>query len=115
MQFRIVRGVRVDQVSAHIHRALRPVVPPISSEGKLCTLLLFRFQRDEKSSGVVRSATVERALSQLGDGKEELVLAFGGDFTVEAKSLLVARGARIVAISDHGWTDERHKEISELY
>jgi hypothetical protein len=111
MQFKIVRNIRADQVARHVPPMLKAYIPPL--DDSVYTLLLFRFQRDEKSDGVVVSSTARRALSRLGEERLGRGLAFGGEFTLEARDLLREHGFRLVAAGDFGWTDERIKAVRE--
>ena len=113
MQFRIVRNVLADSVAGHVHPALRAFIPPIRERTTPCTLLLFRFQKDEKGSGMVLSEAVLQALSRLGDGQGERVLAFAGNFSTEAKNHLREGGVEIVVASDFEWVEESIKTIGE--
>lgn len=114
MKFKIVRGICGEALAKNVRREFVDRLPP-RSKGEQFTLMLFRFQRDEKCSGVILSSVAEHAISRLGDRHGERVLALGGDFTQEARSLLEANGIEPIALGDFHWTDESYKRIKNRY
>ena len=112
MQFRIVEHVQPERVASHVPAVLRPYLPT-EYDNRLCTLVIFRFQRDEKGSGVISSSTVRKALSRFEPTVGERLLALAGEFTLESQKLLREKSFDLVMVGDFGWTDERILAIRE--
>ena len=110
MKFQILRNVPAKSVASRIRRAFRDRIR-LGLEHPPCTLIVFRFQRDERESGVVTLNTVKQALDRLGVAREQQVLALAGDFTEEARGLLKANKIEAVTLTYFGWTEETYKAI----
>jgi hypothetical protein len=110
MKFKIVRGISSEALAKHVRREFVDRLPPRSKDDRF-SLVLFRFQRDEKGSGVILSSVAEQALAKLGDPHGERTLALGGEFTQEARALLEAQGVEPIALGDWHWTDKSYKRI----
>jgi hypothetical protein len=111
MRFQIVKDVPGAVLASHVRADLRDFLPPVGSKEERFTLIQFRFQRDEKGSGVVTSNSVRQALRRLGEVNADRILALAGDFTLEARSLLKVHGIEVVATTCFGWTDEGYQAI----
>ena len=112
MQFRVVEHVPSDRVASHVPAKLRQYLPT-AYDDRLCTLVIFRFQRDEKQSGVISSSTVRKALSRFEPTAGERLLALAGEFTLESQELLRGSSFEVVMAGDFGWTDESILAIRE--
>jgi hypothetical protein len=62
---------------------------------------------------VVTSADVSRALRRLGTERDAMVVAFAGDVTAEARSLLSDIGGRCFSLRTFGWTEEMYAGLRE--
>jgi hypothetical protein len=62
---------------------------------------------------VVTFADLSRALKRLGTGRNLAIVAFMGDATAEARSLLSDIGARCFSLRAFGWTEERYAAIRQ--
>jgi hypothetical protein len=87
--------------------AARNLVQSAVFENKTIDLLAFPFS----SSNVVTSSAIKKALAKL-EGRDNLVVAVGWDFTLEARALLKERGA-VAFGRDFGWTDARWFAIKQ--
>jgi hypothetical protein len=110
VKFKIVRSISADELPTHVRREFVARLPP-RLESERFTLILFRFQRDRKQSGVILSSVVKQAIARLGSFEGERALAFGGDFTQEARAVLEANGIVPISLGDFHWTDESYKQI----
>jgi hypothetical protein len=115
MKFQIVRDISVERLASHVRPAFRGLIPAPRSKTEIFALILFRFQHDEKGSGVIISSAAEQALARLGNVQGQRTLALGGDFTLEAKALLRQNGVEPVGLRDFGWTDESYLNIKNSY
>ncbi len=111
MKFQVLRNVPAESLTSRVRPAFRDRIPVIRPDDMACTLIVFRFQRDEKASGVVTSNAVKQALNRLGDVPNQRILAFAGDFTQEARALLKENRIEAVTLTYFGWTDERYAAI----
>src|SRR5262245_5558086 len=111
MKFQVLRNVPAEELVARLPPKYRHIPLPRLPKGTKVTVLVFRSHRDEKTDGVVISATVAQALERLGEAGGQQIVAAGGEFTLESQALLRERGAMIVTLGDFGWTDERYKSI----
>jgi len=66
MKFKIVRGISSETLAKHVRREFVDRLPPRSKDEQF-TLILFRFQRDEKGTGVILSSIAGHALARLPD------------------------------------------------
>ena len=111
MKFQIVRDIPVERLASHVRPAFHGLLPAPRSKTEIVTLILFRFQHDEKGFGVIPSSAAEQALARLGNVRGQRALALGDDFTLEAKVLLQQNGVEPVGLRDFGWTDDSYLRI----
>ena len=62
----------------------------------------------------VRTGHVLRALRKLGPIDGERIVFAGCDFTQEARTLAVVRGAHVLEEKHFGWTEDSYDEIHAL-
>lgn len=74
---------------------------------ELYTLVVFSGAKDE----VVQSATVQRALADVGGSQPILAVAAG--FTGESLDVFRAHAAQILVLSDFEWTDGSHQSVRQ--
>jgi hypothetical protein len=97
-------------MKSHVRPAFRHLLPSVANGEKL-TLIIFRFQRDEKGSGVVISSVVKQALARLANTERQRTLALAGSFTIESISALKESGVEAISLHEWGWTDDSYKWI----
>ena len=81
-------------------------LPKKSSDEKY---LVLRFATDR--TDVILSGKVRRGLKKVNLRPNQILLAVGSVFTVEAKEILSEAGAEVVSISDFRWTDESYLSV----
>jgi hypothetical protein len=82
----------------------RDRVPGVVRKEGLYTLVVF-------SEDVVRERTVRKALEQIDQAPVGLIVAAGHNFTREARDLLLARSAVLVARGDFEWTEASYEAV----
>ena len=106
MKVTIYERLRGDRVAHAVPPAYRALLPEtLDPAGEYALLLFAHAERD-----VVPSAPVRRALRRLGEPAPAPLLAVGTVFTEEARALLEAAGAAVVALRRGRWTDESARE-----
>lgn len=105
MKAAITRGVEGRRLREVLPADLRHRIPTGVDKGELYTVVLFPHTRED----VVRSSAVEKALRRVESGRA--LVAVGGTFTTEARSLLAERGALVISQGDFFWTDASYKVI----
>ena len=111
MKFQIVRDIPVQRLASYVRPAFHGLLPAPQSNTEIFTLILFRFQHDDKGYDVILSSVAKQALARLGNVQGQRTLAFGGDFTLEAKVLLRQNGVEPIGLRDYCWTDDSYLRI----
>ena len=82
----------------------RDRVPPLIRKEGLYTLVVF-------SEDVVRERMVGKALEQIDQAPVGMIVAVGRNFTREARDLLLARSAVLIARGDFEWTEATYEAV----
>jgi hypothetical protein len=108
MRFQILRAVDGARLADVVAPPLRRRLPGALLRGGPYTLVLFPLGVDP-----VRSGAAAKAVARLGPAgaDAEPVVALGAGFTAEAHAALTARGATVIAVGEHHWTDASFERI----
>jgi len=98
-----------DTVAGGVLRDLLPLqfreyVPALIRRDGLYTLAVF-------SDDVVRERTVRKALAQIDQAPVGIIVAAGRNFTREARDILLARSAVLIARGDFEWTEASYEAV----
>ncbi len=91
------------RLPSRFHLLKKPVLP----KDELVTVMVF-------PKSVIQSRTVRHTLKKIFPNTEKAI-ACGQDFTDESVEILRQVGVWIMALREHGWTDEMHDYIRAKY
>ncbi len=109
MRVRIVRDVEGTRLPDFLPPPLRRRLPAALLRGGPYTLLLFPSREIP-----VKASAVSKGLARLGDTREQPVVAFAPQFTLDAAAVLAEAGVEAVGATDARWTEESFEEIRTI-